>query len=176
MGNGPAEWAIQAAVDHDAALAIEQPDSPMQDEVADVQPDLPMHPAPPIPPPLLAPVPALPMTRARLLMGLTCVPGSRAWSIDATQDMLTQYATDMDISTTRVGITTLGRCYHHVTCISLFCKKGIHRGRAYHGATVIQRADHARAFNRLAGPAGGALRECGFCAFEFDNLLGHQPC
>ena len=89
LANSLARALARQDVVDDARLPMFVPDSPMQDEVAGAQPNLPMNPAPAPPPvdqpvlpmdvapPILAPlpaiVPALAMTRTRLNgLGLVC--------------------------------------------------------------------------------------------------------
>jgi hypothetical protein len=114
------------------------------------------------PPPSWAPllVGAPPMSRATLLDGEQCRPGSKAWSIEATAAILRE-AHGMGLF--KIGITLRGACYHRLTCRVLFCSGGAHRNRAYHGGVVIQRMTIVGQFNSTNMVAGIPLRQCGVC-------------
>jgi hypothetical protein len=124
--------------------------------------------------PMVPELAMVPMSRAVLLAGITCRRGAHSWSIRASQSIIALHAMN-PVNDASVAITTNGRRYHHVTCHTLLCQAGIHRGVAFHRGTVIQLSSIVRNYN-VSREASDQMTPCGFCRDHFEYLFGTLPC
>jgi hypothetical protein len=111
------------------------------------------------------------MTRKDLLKnGVSGSADYGMWTREATETII--YNHDHNRPTKRVAFTRSGKCYHHVSCRTLFTSGNQYRALTYHKGTVIVTLDELEIFNSTREDTNEALTVCGYCR---KKITGVQP-
>jgi hypothetical protein len=111
------------------------------------------------------------MTRRDLFKnGVTGAADYGMWTREATETII--YNHDHNRPVQRVAFTKNGRCYHHVSCRTLFASGNQYRAMTYHKGTIIVTLDELEIFNSTRKDTHEALAICGYC---WKKITGGRP-